>query len=159
MRVKRKEWEQFIPRSLDEIWAFFSRPENLNDMTPQNVSFEILTDVSGMEMYTGMIICYRISPFWGIKMNWVTEITHIAPRRYFVDEQRFGPYAMWHHEHHFAERDGGVLMTDRLHYKVPYGPVGTFADALFVESMVDEIFGFRQKAMAERFGQAPASAE
>jgi len=152
MRVKKKQWKQQLPQPLDIIWDFFSRPENLNDMTPGNVSFEILSDVAGLNMYEGMIIAYRISPFGGIKMNWVTEITHINEKAFFVDEQRFGPYAMWHHEHHFEEVDGGTLMTDLLHYKVPYGPIGTLADRLFVSSMVDEIFSFRQKAMIEQFG-------
>ena len=153
MRTKKKEWTQFIPQPLETVWGFFSRPENLNDMTPGDVSFEITSDIAGLQMYTGMIICYRISPFAGIKMNWVTEITHIEEGRYFVDEQRFGPYAMWHHEHHFTEQDGGVLMTDRLHYKVPYGIIGTIADQLFVDAKVEEIFGFRQKAMEEKFGK------
>lgn len=86
-------------------------------------------------------------------MNWVTEITHISERKFFVDEQRFGPYAMWHHEHHFEERDGGVLMRDVLHYKVPYGIVGTIADALFVDKKVEQIFAFRKKTIEELFGK------
>lgn len=153
MQVKKKEWQQFIPRSLDEIWHFFSRPENLNDVTPGDMSFQILSDIRNLPMYEGMIICYKISPFTGIKMNWVTEITHISERKFFVDEQRFGPYAMWHHEHHFEERDGGVLMRDVLHYKVPYGIVGTIADALFVDKKVEQIFAFRKKTIEELFGK------
>ena len=152
MFAKRKEWKQFIPRPLDEVWDFFSRPENLNEVTPGDMSFEILSPISGVPMYEGMIIKYRISPFLGIKMGWVTEITHIKDKRYFVDEQRFGPYAMWHHEHHFEERDGGVLMADLLHYKVPYGIIGSFADLLFVEKQVDKIFSFRKIAIEEVFG-------
>ena len=151
MFAKRKEWKQFIPRPLDEVWDFFSRPENLNEVTPGDMSFEILSPISGVPMYEGMIIKYRISPFLGIKMGWVTEITHIKDKCYFVDEQRFGPYAMWHHEHHFEERDGGVLMADLLHYKVPYGIIGSFADLLFVEKQVDKIFSFRKIAI-EVFG-------
>lgn len=153
MQVKKKEWQQFIPRSLDEVWRFFSRPENLNDVTPGDMSFQILSDIRNQPMYEGMIICYKISPFTGIKMNWVTEITHISERKFFVDEQRFGPYAMWHHEHHFEERDGGVLMRDVLHYKVPYGIVGTIADALFVDKKVEQIFAFRKKTIEELFGK------
>ncbi len=152
MQVKKKEWQQFIPRTLDEVWHFFSRPENLNDVTPGDMSFEILSDIRNLPMYEGMIICYKVSPFAGIKMNWVTEITHISDRKFFVDEQRFGPYAMWHHEHHFEARDGGVLMRDVLHYKVPYGIIGTIADALFVDKKVEQIFRFRKQAIAERFG-------
>jgi len=153
MQVKKKSWEQFIQRPLDEVWHFFSRPENLNDVTPGDMSFQILSDIKDKPMYEGMIICYKISPFAGIKMDWVTEITHISDRRFFVDEQRFGPYAMWHHEHHFEEKNGGVLMRDILHYKVPYGIIGTIADVIFVDSKVEQIFQFRKKAIATLFGQ------
>jgi ligand-binding SRPBCC domain-containing protein len=151
MQVKKKEWTQFIPRPLDEVWHFFSRPENLNDVTPGDMSFIILSDIRNLPMYEGMIICYKISPFAGIKMNWVTEITHIADKKFFVDEQRFGPYAMWHHEHHFQEQDGGVLMRDILHYKVPYGPIGSIADALFVDQKIEQIFSFRKQTIDQLF--------
>ncbi len=151
MKIKRKEWQQFIPRPVDEIWHFFSRPENLNSLTPGNMSFEILSPIAGRPMYQGMIIQYKISPFLGIKMDWVTEITHIREGEYFVDEQRFGPYAMWHHEHHFEARDGGVMMTDLLHYRIPYGPLGGLADALFVGRQVDNIFTFRKLAIEQAF--------
>lgn len=152
MQVKKKEWQQFIARPLEEVWHFFSRPENLNDVTPDGMSFEIRSDIRNVSMYEGMIIQYKISPFAGIKMDWVTEITHIADRKFFVDEQRFGPYAMWHHEHHFEEKDGGVLMRDILHYKVPYGIIGTIADAVFVDNKVEEIFRFRKIAVEQIFG-------
>ncbi|MEM0992585.1 MAG: SRPBCC family protein [Bacteroidota bacterium] len=152
MQVKKKVWQQFIPRPLDEIWNFFSRPENLNKMTPKGVSFEILSDLEGIEMYEGMVILYKISPIGNIKMNWMTEITHIKEGKYFVDEQRFGPYALWHHEHHFEEQADGILMTDMLHYKVPYGIIGSIADAVFVDRKVEEIFGFRKEAVEEIFG-------
>jgi len=155
VEVKEKRWQQFIPRKIEEIWDFFSRPENLNDMTPNDMSFEILTDVSGVRMYPGMLIRYRISPFAGIKMSWVTEITHIEEGRYFIDEQRFGPYAFWHHQHHFEPRDGGVLMTDILHYKVPYGPIGNLANLILVEPKVDQIFRFRVAAVEKHFPSLP----
>lgn len=152
MEVKRKEWEQWIPRPLDEVWHFFSRPENLNRITPDDMTFDIRTGLAGQEMYEGMIIHYRISPFWGIRMNWVTEITHSRDREYFIDEQRFGPYAFWHHQHRFEERDGGVLMRDILHYKVPLGFIGNLANAIFVESKIEEIFAYRVKAVERIFG-------
>ncbi len=151
MKVKRKSWTQFIPRPLDEVWAFFSRPENLNAITPPDMSFEILSDIQKVEMYQGMIIQYKISPFLGIKMDWVTEITHIVDGRYFIDEQRFGPYALWHHQHHFEAVDGGVQMEDILHYKVPYGPIGTAADIIFVGQKIDAIFQYRRTAIDQRF--------
>lgn len=157
MKVKRKSWQQFIPRTMDEVWAFFSRPENLNAITPADMSFEILSDIREVEMYQGMIIQYKISPFLGIKIDWVTEITHVADQQYFIDEQRFGPYALWHHQHHFEEVDGGVQMEDVLHYKVPYGPIGTLADAIFVSQKIESIFQYRYQAIEKLFAPAAAS--
>lgn len=158
MKVKYKKWEQFIPRTLDEVWHFFSRPENLNAITPDDMSFEILSDIEGKPMYEGMIIQYKISPFLGVKMDWVTEITHIEGHAYFIDEQRFGPYALWHHQHHFVEQQGGVLMTDVLHYKIPYGPIGALADLLFVSGQIEQIFAYRIKAVERIFDFEPAPA-
>ena len=152
MQVKKKEWQQFVPRPLDEVWAYFSRPENLDNITPDYMDFEILTDIENVPMYQGMIIQYKVSPIANIKMNWVTEITHVKEGKYFIDEQRFGPYAFWHHQHHFIEKKGGILMTDLLHYKVPYGYIGSIADALFVDRQIEEIFNYRVKAVEEIFG-------
>ena len=151
MNVKRKEWVQVIPRDLEEVWHFFSRPENLNDMTPDDMDFNIITDIQGVEMYEGMIIQYKVSPMLGIKLNWVTEITHVRDRQYFIDEQRFGPYALWHHQHHFELVDGGVKMTDILNYKVPFGIIGDIANAAFVENRIEEIFQYRNKAVERIF--------
>lgn len=151
MQVKEKRWEQFIAQPLDRVWSFFSRPENLNAMTPETVSFEILSDVAGIEMFPGMIVRYRISPFAGIKMRWVTEITHVSEGKYFIDEQRFGPYAFWHHLHWFEPQGEGVLMKDILHYKVPYGPLGDIVNLLVVEPKIEEIFRFRKKAVEQIF--------
>lgn len=151
MKIKRKEWQQFVPRPLEEVWQFFSRPENLNELTPTNMSFEIVSPIAGRPMYEGMLVLYRISPFLGIKMDWATEITHIDEGRYSVDEQRFGPYAMWHHEHHFELQEGGVMMTDLLHYKIPYGFIGSLADALLVDAQVGRIFEYRRQAIERLF--------
>ncbi len=140
-------WEQWIDHPLPEVWSFFSRPENLNDITPEEVSIEILSDIKGMTMHRGMIIQYNIAPLLGIKMNWVTEITQIEEQHYFIDEQRFGPYAFWHHQHWFEEKDGGTQMKDILHYKVPYGIIGTIANSLFVENKVNKIFEFREQTI------------
>ncbi|MEZ5042616.1 MAG: SRPBCC family protein [Saprospiraceae bacterium] len=156
MKVKRKSWSQFIPRPLDEVWHFFSRPENLNAITPGDMSFEILTNLDNIVMYEGMIVQYKVSPFLGIKLDWVTEITHLEEGRYFIDEQRFGPYALWHHQHHFEELDGGVMMKDILHYKVPFGWVGTLADAVFVDQKIESIFSFRNTAVDQLFSDQAA---
>ncbi|MEL6637148.1 MAG: SRPBCC family protein [Bacteroidota bacterium] len=156
MKIYYKEWTQHLPISLDEAWAFFSRPENLNELTPKDMSFEILTDIKGKPMYQGMLIRYKIVPMLNIKMNWCTEITHIRDRQYFIDEQRFGPYALWHHEHHFQAVDGGTLMRDELHYAIPYGPIGQLANAIFVGNKVEEIFEFRNQAIEQLFGMPKA---
>ncbi len=151
MNVKCKRWSQFVPRSLGEVWDFFSRPENLDRITPEDMSFEILSDIKDLPMYEGMIIQYQVSPFLGVKMRWVTEITTVRDRAYFIDEQRFGPYALWHHQHHFEEVDGGVMMKDILHYKIPYGIIGTIADALLVDKKVESIFTYREKVVDDLF--------
>lgn len=151
MQLKQKIWKQYIPAPLEEVWQYFSRPENLNHITPEDMSFEILSDIENMPMYEGMIVQYRVSPLLGIKMRWVTEIKQVQEGRYFIDEQRFGPYAFWHHQHHFEEMNGGVLMTDILHYKIPFGILGTLADLLFVNKRIEEIFIYRKKAVERIF--------
>lgn len=105
------------------------------------------------KMYAGMIITYKISPLLGIKMDWMTEITHVVGKQYFVDEQRFGPYALWHHQHHFKEIPGGIEMTDILHYAIPYSVIGTIANNVFVGKKVRDIFKYRTKVIEEMFGK------
>lgn len=160
MKIIEKHWEQFVPAGIDEVWAFFSRPENLNRITPPDMDFEILSDLSGVEMYPGMLIRYRIRPMFKLPMQWVTEITQIAEGRYFIDEQRFGPYAFWHHQHHFEARDGGVIMRDILHYAVPFGLLGTAVNRLLIEDKVEAIFRYRKKVIDQLYpapvAQTPA---
>ena len=145
--------EQAIPISLDMAWDFFSSPLNLAKITPNNMGFKVTSDYTAeSKVYAGMIITYNISPVLGIKMNWMTEITHVAEKQYFVDEQRFGPYAMWHHQHHFKEIEGGVLMNDILHYAIPYGPIGQLSNSIFVGNKVKQIFDYREKAIEKIFG-------
>ena len=105
------------------------------------------------KMYPGMIITYKISPLLGIKLNWMTEITHVKDMEYFVDEQRFGPYALWHHQHHFKEVKGGVLMTDILHYAIPYGVIGQLANNILVEKQINNIFAYRTQEVDKLFGK------
>ncbi|RME92078.1 MAG: hypothetical protein D6772_17365 [Bacteroidetes bacterium] len=154
MRPRRKEWTLLVPRPLPEVWDFFSRPQNLEKMTPKEVSFHILSPDADQEMYPGMIIQYTIAPLLGIPMHWVTEITQVKPQEFFIDDQRVGPYGLWHHQHHFRAVDGGTEMKDILHYQVPFGPLGSLANALFVERMVDQIFHYREEAAAQVFGRA-----
>jgi len=151
MNLTSKKFQQFLPISVEEAWNFFSRPENLNEITPNDMGFEILTqDIP--EMHQGMIIQYNVTPFPMVKMNWVTEITHVVPYKMFVDEQRYGPYSFWHHQHHFKEHEDGVLMTDILHYKVPLGIVGKLVDASVVGKKVNAIFSHREDVLLNKFG-------
>lgn len=150
MKLHVHRYEQILPISLAEAWDFFSRPENLNEITPPEMSFEILTDYIP-RMYQGQLIQYNVSPFPMVKMGWVTEITHVADQKMFVDEQRFGPYAFWHHQHHFEEVAGGVKMTDVLHYRVPLGIVGKFINWLIIDKKVKSIFEYRFQILENKF--------
>jgi ligand-binding SRPBCC domain-containing protein len=148
------KFKQNVPISLDKAWDFFSSPLNLAKITPLDMRFVVTSDYTAQtKMYAGMIITYKISPLLGIKMNWMTEITHVADKQYFVDEQRFGPYALWHHQHHFKEIPGGVEMTDILHYAIPYSVFGTIANNVFVGKKVRQIFEYRVKAIEDMFGK------
>lgn len=147
------KFEQKLPIPLAETWDFFTSPLNLAKITPKEMAFKVTSPFTPeTKIYPGMIITYKVSPLLGIKLNWMTEITHVKDMEYFIDEQRFGPYALWHHQHHFKEIKGGVLMTDILNYAIPYGPIGTVANALFVGKQVQKIFTYRDKAINEMFG-------
>lgn len=152
MKIHQLKFTQTLPISLDEAWLFFSSPKNLNELTPEDMSFQIL---SGAEekAYAGQIITYRIRPVMDIPMNWVTEITHCIERRYFIDVQRFGPYKFWHHQHHFKEIEGGVAMTDILHYALPFGWIGQLAGWLFIHRKVRNIFEYRTQKLNSLFAK------
>jgi ligand-binding SRPBCC domain-containing protein len=145
---------QKIPISLDQAWDFFSKPDNLKDITPSNLGFNIISKYHGSTMYPGQIIEYTVKPVLGIPLYWMTEITHVADKQYFVDEQRFGPYSLWHHQHHFKAVDGGVEMTDIVHYKLPFWILGDIANTLFVKKQLDTIFNYRFQAVEKRFGRS-----
>jgi ligand-binding SRPBCC domain-containing protein len=147
------KFEQKLPIPLVEAWNFFSSPLNLAKITPSQMKFVVTSDYDeNTKMYPGMIITYKIKPLLGIKMNWMTEITHVKEDEYFVDEQRFGPYALWHHQHHFKEIKGGVLMTDQLNYAIPYGIIGRFANKILVEKQIKAVFDYRTKEVNKLFG-------
>jgi ligand-binding SRPBCC domain-containing protein len=143
---------QKIPVTLEKAWSFFSKPDNLSSITPSELDFKIISVYQGQEMYPGQIIEYKVRPLLGIPVYWMTEITHVEKGKYFVDEQRFGPYQLWHHQHHFKEIEGGVEMTDIVHYKIPLGLLGDIAHALFVKRSLENIFKYRYKAVEEIFG-------
>ena len=134
--------EQFLPISIDQAWQFFATPKNLNVVTPDELVFEITSKLPDT-MYEGLLISYRLKPMLNIPVSWCTEITHIKEKVYFVDEQRQGPYKLWHHEHHFKVVPGGVLMTDILHYNIGKSVFGWLAGKLFVDKKVANIFKFR----------------
>ena len=127
---------QTIPVGLDKAWDFFSNPANLQAITPKNLGFKIISLHQGNKMYAGQVIEYTVKPVLNIPLYWMTEITHVADKKYFVDEQRFGPYSLWHHQHHFKETAAGVEMTDIVHYKLPFGFLGDIANTLFVKKQL-----------------------
>jgi ligand-binding SRPBCC domain-containing protein len=149
-----------LPVTLEEAWAFFSSPRNLANITPEKLGFQIISAHHGVTMYPGQIIEYTVRPLIGIPLYWMTEITHVEDQVYFVDEQRFGPYSLWHHQHHFKAVEGGVEMTDIVHYKLPMGFLGGIAHGLFVKKQLQGIFDYRYKKAEELFGKPaiPASA-
>ncbi|AXY76379.1 hypothetical protein D3H65_21320 [Paraflavitalea soli] len=146
---------QCIPVSLQEAWAFFSSPVNLQAITPPDVHFRVTSTLHGESIYPGQIIEYKIKPLWGIEWYWMTEITHVEPGRYFADEQRYGPYSLWHHQHHFKEVPGGVEMTDIVHYKIPGRWLGDLVAGRLVEKKLQQIFAFRFKTIEGLFGKYP----
>ena len=142
---------QRLPISVEEAWNFFQSPGNLATITPEYMGFNIMSKVPE-HMYPGLFIDYKVSPLLGIKMNWTTEITHVDGPKYFVDEQRVGPYSIWHHEHHFKAIPGGVEMLDRVSYKIPLGILGKMAHPIIVRPKLEEIFDYRFNKVEELFG-------
>jgi len=152
MKIYRLHKTQNLPISVEEAWAFLSSPKNLKTITPDYMSFDILSGAD-RPMFPGQIIQYIVTPVLGIKTKWVTEITHVKDREYFVDEQRFGPYALWHHKHFIKEIEGGVEMEDIIDYKVPMGILGQLVHPILVKPKLEEIFKYRTKKLEELFGK------
>tara|TARA_B100001287_G_C22685872_1_gene533571 strand:+ start:2253 stop:2705 length:453 start_codon:yes stop_codon:yes gene_type:complete len=136
--------------SINEAWSFLSNPKNLKDITPEYMRFDIISG-DDKKMFPGQIIEYILTPVLNIPFKWVTEITHVKQKKYFVDEQRFGPYSFWHHKHFIKEVEDGVIMEDIVHYKLPLGIIGRLAHRLFVRNKVEEIFSFRRKKLDSLF--------
>lgn len=151
MRLFSLRASQRLALPLDDAWSFFSDPANLQEITPPDMRFRVVSELPP-RVHPGLIITYRITPLLGISVAWVTEITHVVDRELFVDEQRFGPYRFWHHQHHFREIDGGVEITDIVHY-LPPTPAAGLIDRLFVGPRVREIFEYRRGVLARRFGE------
>jgi ligand-binding SRPBCC domain-containing protein len=152
MKIYTLHSKQNLPISLEEAWEFLSNPKNLKTITPPYMGFKTLSG-DDRDMFAGQIIQYIVTPVFGIPMKWVTEITHVQDKRYFVDEQRFGPYALWHHKHFLKEIPGGVEMEDIVDYKVPMGILGQMVHPFLVAPKLKEIFDFRTKKLIELFGE------
>ena len=153
MPVYTKHETLKIPATIYQVWDFISSPQNLKHITPEYMGFDITTKNLPEKVYPGMIISYLVKPLLGIQMRWVTEITHVSELKYFVDEQRFGPYKMWHHQHIIEAIEGGVLMTDIVDYQPPMGFIGAIANQLVIKNQLNEIFTFRTKKLEEYFGK------
>ena len=151
MKIYTLQAKQNIPISLQEAWDFLSDPKNLKTITPDYMGFQILSGAE-KQMYAGQIIQYIVTPVAGIKTKWVTEITHAVDKKYFVDDQRFGPYALWHHKHFIKEIPGGVEMEDIIDYKVPFGLLGQLIHPVLVKPKLKEIFDYRRNKLIEMFG-------
>jgi ligand-binding SRPBCC domain-containing protein len=143
---------QRLPIALDEAWHFFSHPKNLAVLTPEHLNLKFTNEIYGEEIYPGQIITYNVKPLLGIPLFWMTEISHVEKGKLFVDEQRKGPYALWHHQHHFKPVSGGVEMTDIIHYKLPFGFLGRLGVPL-VKKQLHQIFEFRKQKVEELFGK------
>ena len=142
---------QIVNGSIEDVWDFISSPKNLKKITPDYMGFEITSGNFSERMYPGMIISYIVKPVLGIKMLWVTEITHIEEMRYFVDEQRIGPYSMWHHQHFIEPSGQGILMTDIVSYSPPFGFLGALANRIFIGKQLESIFRYRENKLKELF--------
>lgn len=154
MKLYTLEREQYLPVDIQTAWEFFSAPQNLCKITPEWMNFTVLSDVPA-KMHPGMLVRYNIYPLGPLPMQWITEITHVQEPFFFVDEQRFGPYRFWHHQHHFAPVEGGIMMNDVVHYALPLGPLGRLCHYAVVQRKLDAIFSFRYAELQRRFGEMP----
>ena len=145
------EREQFLPIGIKEAWEFFSTPRNLSKITPPDMGFEILPPFDDEPMFSGQLIDYRVRPLLGIPVRWTTRIGEVGTLEYFTDTQLRGPYQKWEHLHTFEEKDGGVLMKDRVEYALPFGIIGRIAHSLFVRSRLEKIFDYRVSVLDKIF--------
>ena len=152
MKIFKIHTKQKLPITIEEGWGFLSNPKNLSCITPNYMKFKI-TDCDFKPVYQGQIIQYTVRPLLNIPLKWVTEMTHVVNENYFVDEQRFGPYSLWHHKHFLREIDGGIEMEDIIHYKIPLGFIGEFLNFLFIKNQLKEIFEYRKNKLIEIFGE------
>jgi ligand-binding SRPBCC domain-containing protein len=152
MKLHRIETRQRVPISIEEAWSFYSNPSNLAQLTPKDIGFEITGDLPD-EMYAGQILTYNVRPLAGIKMSWATRILEVEPQRFFIDDQLVGPYAIWHHQHHFHQVEGGTEVHDIVHYALPWYALGFLGHSIAVKPKLKEIFSYREQRTIELFGE------
>ncbi len=150
-KIHRLSRVQIVPADLETVWKFFATPRNLNELTPPEMCFTILSGADE-PMYPGQLIEYRIQLVPAVVVHWLTEIVHVEPQRRFIDEQRFGPYLFWYHEHRFTPAPEGTCIEDHVAYALPFGPIGELAHALWVRRRLEYIFDFRRRAIERIFG-------
>lgn len=155
MKLYQLHIKQKLPITGEEAWNFLSNPANLKTITPDNMGFKIISGTD-RSLFPGQIIQYIVSPVANIKIKWVTEITHVVDKQYFVDEQRFGPYSFWHHKHFIKEIPNGVEMEDIVDYKLPFGILGRIMHTLFIKKKLEKVFEYREKKLIELFGELSA---
>ncbi|MGE5437627.1 MAG: SRPBCC family protein [Syntrophothermus sp.] len=153
MKIFTIKTNQKLPIDIKSAWEFFSSPKNLQTITPEYLSFKMVDDELPDKMYSGTIIVYKIRPLFGIPITWVTEIKHIHEYKFFIDEQVFGPYKMWHHKHFFKEIEGGTEIEDLVHYTMGWSIFGSIAHKLIIRKQLNGIFEFRRKKLIELFGE------
>lgn len=152
MKIYTLYKKQKLPIGVDEAWDFLSNPKNLKIITPDEMSFDIISGAD-RPMYSGQIIQYKVTPLMGIRTKWVSEIKAVVPKKYFVDVQLYGPYSLWHHKHFIREIEGGVEMEDIIDYKIPLGLIGQLFHPILVKPQLENIFNYRQQKLVELFGE------
>lgn len=139
--------------NIETAWKFFSSPHNLSEITPENMSFVVLSDIKDESIFEGMEIDYTVSPVLGIPMKWKTIISQVEDGKSFTDFQKKGPYKHWNHFHEFIPDENGILMKDTVDYELPFGVLGRIAHRLFVKEKLRSIFDFRYRVLNDLFNQ------
>jgi ligand-binding SRPBCC domain-containing protein len=152
MKVYKFYRKQVFNTSLEILWDYLSSPGNLNEITPKELNFRIISDLPD-RMYAGQIISYEIKVLPFIKYTWVTEIKNVIDKEYFIDEQRFGPYKFWHHQHRLEKSDKQVIMHDIVHYVIPFGIIGRILNYLLIENKLKAIFNYRFDFLEKKFNK------
>lgn len=151
MKIYQLKKSQKFTIPLEKAWAFFSKPQNLSRITPEWLNIRIISDLPD-KMHSGMVIVYSVRPILNISTTWVTEIKYVHEQHFFVDEQRFGPYKFWYHQHVFREGAAGeVIMEDIISYAIPFGLFGRLLNSLFIRKKIIAIFNYREKILDKIF--------